>query len=293
MENQQKSQIIAHIKQEMSKRNITQNALAAEIGVSGATMSSILNEAKWSSISADKWNLLKARFLPSPTWQTYETMNMRVQRKICSDALENSVSYCISEYTGAGKTFCLKHLAKERAGIYFVAGRGSLGEKDFIRAIQRAMGVIKEGSKVEMIEAIIERLLSNEKSLLIIDEVDKLKDSCLMIMKEIYDNTPDVCGWVLAGNTVLKERMTKFCSKNKLGYREFSRRFCDYKALRILDINDELSGKDALHEMEQIARINGIEEDNQILEIQRTSKNYGDLKKKILYFQKENKKRKP
>jgi len=277
------TKIVAAIRRYMAEKEISQNKLSAMIGMSAAHMSYVLNESMWDKVSDDKWRQLRARFLPS-SWGTYETINYKALQKLCRDTQEASITNCVAAYTGAGKTVGLRAYSESTPNAYFVQADQLMSNKDFLREVQRSMGIVSEGTAREMLMAIVRELEKTERPLLIIDEADKLRDSCLMSLKVIYDRLEGRCGFVTAGTEVLKTRLTKFAQRDKLGYREILRRFGNFKTLRRFDCKDAKVKAEVL----SICKDQGIEVEKQIIHIMREADNYGTLRNLIQQIQRLN-----
>ena len=84
------------------------------------------------------------------------------------------------------------------------------------------------GTLHEMIEGIVNILQSLKKPLLIIDEADKLSDSCLNIFKTLYNRLKKQCGFILCGAPYFKIRIEKGVNRRITSYN-----VCYTKLLRI------------------------------------------------------------
>lgn len=284
MTRETKQEIVAAMRQYQEQKKLSQNKLATMIGLSSAHMSYVFNEDMWEKVSEDLWRKLKTRFCPT-TWKIYQTANFRAIQKMCTHAQKDSITECISDYTGAGKTVALKSYGAANPNAFYVQADQLMSNKEFIREIQRALGMSVEGTAREMLMAVVATLEKIESPVLLIDEADKLKDSCLMSLKVLYDRLENRCGFVTAGTEVLKNKIHKLALKDKLGYREFKRRFANYaRPLRRFDTKNNAIRE----EIAYICNDQGIEDASQIEKIIELADNYGSLYNLIKDFQKLN-----
>ena len=117
-----------------------------------------------------------------------------------------------------------------------------------------------------MINRAAEELNKQESPLVIIDEAGKLNQTMILYLHVLRDKTAGNCGIILAGMPYFKDNMIKFASKEKEGYAEFLRR------INLWHTFVGLQPK----EVEEICRLNGIEDSTRIKELKR-HKRFGDL----------------
>lgn len=223
MENSTKNTIVAELNKKMQATNLSANKASKIIGISGATLSNMLN-GKWSAISDDLWRLAQAYTGFRIGWKLTDTSNVRRIHNICRDAQKNQKSIGIADEAGCGKTAALKWYASVNPNVAYVECEEYWSKKVLIAKILQAMGEESFGSVPEMVDKIVERMNSMESPLLILDEFDKLKESGMQIFKTLYNKTEDNAGFILAGTPYLRERITKGCNKDKQAYKEIRSR---------------------------------------------------------------------
>lgn len=269
----EKQQIVQAIKDYQARTGNSQNRTAKMIGVSPAHLSNILaGPSKWKLVSKEMWNRVHKFFARDvDEWPIFQTKNFNTIINLCLDAQSNSRMLAISAYTGAGKTTALEHYSKSKPNAYYVLGNFMMGKKDFVMAIQKALG-IEQGSKIiDMIGAIINRLNQMDNPVLIIDDAGKLRDSNFRILQIIYDETERKAGLVLGGTEYLKEYIDKMSQKNKMGFRELRRRIGYWQALYPITPNM----------VAEICGHHGISDKNAMRFIAREATNYGALRELI------------
>lgn len=280
----QKEEVVAAMRKYQAAKKLSQNRMASTLGLSSAHMSYVFNPQMWDKISDELWRRLKTRFAPT-TWRTYETANFRYIQNLCKHVQAESRTECVSDYTGAGKTVALQAYAATNENAFYVAADQLMSNKEFIREIQRALGISVEGTAREMLMAVAAFLEKLDLPVLLIDESDKLKDTCMMSLKVLYDRLENRCGFVTAGTEVLKTKIHKLALKDRLGYREFKRRFAKYaKPLRAFNTKDKFIREEIL----MICADQGIDDEGQINTIMKLADNYDTLSSLIKDFQKLN-----
>jgi len=280
---EKKRKVVEAIRAYMDAKGLSQNKMAPICEMSPSHVSYVMREDFWSQVGDEKWQQLAAQFLPS-TWAVYPTVVLRTIHRVCQNAQAKATAQMVSEYTGAGKTWALREYASKTADAYLIECDTVMRPKEFIREIQRSMGFNIEGTPREMILAVTKELLGVQNPLLIFDEADKLSDAHLMLMKLLFDKLENRCGFVLCGTEVLKNKIYKFAMKDKLGYREFRRRFGNLRSVRKFNPKDKAIGNDIL----AICKDQGIEKPDQVRYILDHCDNYGTLRTLIQDLQYKN-----
>lgn len=276
------TKIIEAIKSEMATRGFSQNKMAKHLGISPGYLSAVMNNSD--SISEQLWLQLEARFLDY-SWDVYETSNFSAIISMCADSQLYSTSNCISASTGLGKTTALVEYSRTRTNAFYVLSDNMMSTKDFARELQTAVGISQEGTARDMVMAVVRELQKLSRPVLLVDEADKLSDRNLLLLKMIYDRMKNRCGFVTAGTEVLRQKIDKFAKRDKLGYKEWKRRFAVYRALHKFD----LSKKKLREEVLGICNDQGITDESQVNYILSAAENYDDVRVMIQDFQREKK----
>lgn len=273
MTTERKQKLVETLKSYMNKRRLSQRRLANELSMSETAISFLLRPEHWQQIAEDQWRKLEVRFGASD-WPIYQHSNYRAIQRMCADAQRHSTTICIAEYTGAGKTLALRQYTRQRPNSFLVECDQLMTQKDLAIALQRTLGISNERTRRDMVMEIIDELSRYDKPIVIFDEVDKLSDRCLMMLKLIYDRLEGACGFITAGTEVLRDRIERAAQRNKLGYREFKRRFGNWAELRRWDTADHVIRK----EITDICMDQGITDQTHIRYILKHATNWGDVR---------------
>lgn len=219
-------QISDHKKQEISQQmtlkaielGLSDNKAAQVIGISNGYFSCIKN-GKWDPIAEATWLKVLSWVSLRFGWQAAKTKTLVRIHGICNHAKKDSIALAICDEPGSGKSFSLKQFAEKNAGTVYVEAQEYFTKTVFLAHIGNALGLKLAGSVADMMDDVIQGLM-NSKALLIIDEMDKLKDPCLNIWKSIYNRLEGICGFVICGAPNLKKKLMQGAKKDKQCYKE-------------------------------------------------------------------------
>jgi DNA transposition AAA+ family ATPase len=270
MTNEQKQKITDALKQRISATGKSNEATATAIGISGGSVSLILNE-KWKTdtdqLKSDKiWNQVAAWLGFNEGWEiTTDIRNYKRIYNILMQAKKNGTATAIIGEPGAGKSAALKAIAGAHKDVYYVECAKLWTKKYFLSKLRQAMGAPDTGSSIpEMVNDLVSFLKKKRQPVIVLDESDKLEDSVLNVFLAIFNETVDICGFVLCGSPYMVHRVRKGCDKNRQSYKEiFSRVGGEFKMLK------ELSREDVA----AVCSSNGIKDELSISEIFNDSKN--------------------
>ncbi len=225
MTTQDKLQIVELIKQQLA--HVSQNKLATKIGqISGPTLSMVVN-LKWKDndqlISAKMWNILANYFNYQRSWAIVENdRNTRKMMNICKHVQHRSVARMIVGDPGLSKSASLKLYAQQHTdNVFYIECANYLTKKEFLNQLRKAMGISGEVFHVvEQIRGIVAHLSKLRKPLIIVDEMDKLRDDIISVILALYNHLEGRCGWVMCGSMYLEKRIEKGVRLKKQSYRE-------------------------------------------------------------------------
>jgi len=245
----QKQEVVGLLQGKIQKLNLSANAAAKQIGMSGASLSKILNH-KWDDLSDGLWRLAMAWLGFKEDWVVAEIRNFKRLHNICKDAKTSSIAIAVSDRPGCGKTIALEQFSKKYENSFYIECEEHFTKAVFLRKLGKVMGLTLVGSVSEMVDSIINRLLKLRSPLVIIDEFDKLKDSALNLVKTFMNKTRRKAGFVLCGAPYFKKRIDSGVLRDNQGYAEiFSRFGGEFQKLKGVSKSD----------IEMICRSNGVE----------------------------------
>ena len=260
-----KQTIIELIKQKVLSLK-TASAVASFCGVSESIISLMLKN-KYVTKGDDAWITIGMKLGWKPQlhkmqgWVTVETRDLKSIETICIDAKENSLFLPISDNAGMGKTKGLEHVAQKyhSAEVYYMRCR-EWGAIEFLGKLCSTLGInTSKGmhKKEQLLDYVIDffQQRSIGKPLLILDEVNKLKDAAKRVMIPLYNECEDFLGVVWAGPEDLEKDVLRGVRYAKKGFDEIYSRF-GRKFIKLRGAT--------LNEVHKICKANGFEDEQRI-----------------------------
>ncbi|NIJ45023.1 DNA transposition AAA+ family ATPase [Wenyingzhuangia heitensis] len=249
-----KQSIAEEVKFRITKSS--QVKVSKQAKVSNATISQIVND-NWEHIAESLWSKVKVNLRIDLAWKIAPTQNLDVVVGVLDKVQAGSMSVMISDKQGKGKTTGYEYYARNNSNVILISCKNYWSKKSFARHQLLACGLEDYGTTEEMIERFEEHLSKLEKPLTIYDQFDKLKEVQKDLFMDYYNSLDGHGGFVLSGVN-LHHQEKKGRNKNKTGYGERWSRV----GSKIISLN-ELSYKD----VESMCRVNGLDEEDEILEI--------------------------
>ena len=213
--------LAAYVKK-MGGANPAANKLS---GVSSATISQVANN-NWELISDAMWlKIGKQTGYYAAPWVVAETS---VKSKIFAylgDAQRqpNGIRSLIAK-SSLGKSVSIAAYIKEKENCYLINCHKNVSFRILIRNLLRAMGKDSSGTTVEMMENLVMHIQRAEQPLIIINEVDKLKDEVLEMFVDLENELHQQCGIAFFATPFFTKRMMTGVARGKRGYAELHSR---------------------------------------------------------------------
>ncbi|WP_377084710.1 AAA family ATPase [Riemerella anatipestifer] len=205
------------IKSEQFK--FSQVELAVRLGISNGTVSNMI-AGKWQNIADSMWRKVQATLKIDLNWNTAETSNFRLLTELLKKAQETQLTAAISYDAGIGKSEAYKAYERNNDNVIYVECKNYWQTKSYIKALLNACGIKAEGTKEEMIEAFISHVMTLENPLIIIDQMDKLKEGAFDLFMDLYNDLFRCCGFIISGVPALEKRIIRGAKIDKIGYKE-------------------------------------------------------------------------
>lgn len=223
----QKNEIAIKLQQFVKGFASQSKAFASIKEMSEATGIQILN-GNWKDISDRMWiNVGKQIGWNTRIVDLVETQDVRTMVEFFEIAREEGANFGIIGNTGSGKTITAEWYAanNRKSHVYHIQCSELWNKKMFLGSILSKMGVTNTGFNVgEMMAAIVSNLRKQYRPLLILDEIDKVKDDILYFYITFYNELKGNCGIVMLGTDYLSKRINRGVIRNTKGYKEiFSR----------------------------------------------------------------------
>lgn len=237
----------------------SQNKYARSKGISEATMSNFVQK-KWSVISEEMWRKLAAACsYTDKEWHLAEIAAFREMTTLIQDAQENANVYAVTANAGGGKSSTCKYYSNNIPNAFWLECDEFWNKKQFLSELLQAMGRNSDGmTAYEMMVELKRHTTKLNNPVIILDEVDKLKDEVLYFFISLYNRLQDQCGIILCATDFLEKRIIKGLRLNRKGYQEIysrlGRKFIELTPVSRVDVH-------------LICRANGIEDKKTITSI--------------------------
>lgn len=264
------------------KRYPSQNKAAIALGISSATLSSILN-GKFENISDDMWMNLKSKVSVASGWQCVDTQAFGHMMLYMAAAKADSSVMWVTGPAGIGKSTAASMYAATNRNVFLLTCSEDMHKSDFVKSLAKLIGVNSVGLTVrETLTTVIDTLVTMDHPLLIFDEGDKLTDSVLYYYISLYNGLKDKCGMLFLSTEYMKRRMENGLNRAKKGYDELhsrvGRRFVPLPLVKS-------------NEVAAICKLNGLEDKAAVATVLKEAAECGnDLRRVKRSIQKEMKK---
>lgn len=222
-----KKEITRLLENYVSKYESQKKAANSLADVSEATCINILSN-RWTGISDAMWlNVGKQIGWNERRSKLVETQDFSTLILYYSIAKEHGETFAIVGPAGTGKSFAGKWYADNMRSknVYYLECAEYWNKKYFLIELLQAMGKNGAGLNIyELMKEIVTTLRKQDKPLIIMDEVDKLKDEVLYFFITLYNELHGLCGIVWTSTNVISTRIQKGLNKNRKGYEEIKSR---------------------------------------------------------------------
>lgn len=222
MTTETKKSIQAHVSRLLVSSGDSQNRLATKIGISGATMSNLMKEELWSTISDEMWiKIATETKFKEGEWQAAPTTNYKIMNTLLRNSQRMSTATLVCDEAGWGKTFSCDNYQRTNKNVFKVECEEHFTRKVFLDKLMKSMGISGYAMKAsEQLEAIVSHLKTLNKPLVIIHHNARPKDSTMMIFIAMYNALENYCGFMMCGTRALGNYIEKNANRNKLGFKE-------------------------------------------------------------------------
>ncbi|OXA83699.1 hypothetical protein B0A56_00840 [Flavobacterium columnare NBRC 100251 = ATCC 23463] len=228
--------------------------IAKKAGVSGATISQMINE-NWELINDKMWRKVKIKLKIDLDWNIAPTANTLEIIRTLKHAQARGESFAIADKAGFGKSETYKHYAKNNPEVVYVECKTYWNTKTYIKAICNACGLNDLGTTEELVDRVVNYLAGLDNPLVIIDQIDKLKDGAWDFFIDFYNDLGDNCAFCLSGVPAFEKRLLRGVSRDRSGYFEVWSRIGS-KFFKLKDIT--------LDDVAEICKANGLTDEYEI-----------------------------
>ena len=131
-----------------------------------------------------------------------------------------------------GKSFAARYFSRTLKNCFYLDCSQAKSKKLFISRLAQSIGVDGHGKLADVMENIKYSLRILENPIVILDEAGDVEYSVVLLIKELWNATENICGWYMMGADGLRDKFERGISSKKVGFRElFSRYSSKYSSL--------------------------------------------------------------
>lgn len=204
----------------------SQNKAAAQIGVSAATLSAVMNE-QWEKLKDEMLRKIadKVRPIGAGQWQVVETAALREMHTAMGVTQAEAGCLWITGEAGSGKTTAARLYREQHREVFVLLCSEDMRKSDFVRGIADAIGIPHDGLTLrQTLTAVTTALSQMERPLLIFDEADKPLDNVFHYYINLYNLMEERCGIVFLSTNYIAKRIATGLRCGKRGYKEIHSR---------------------------------------------------------------------
>lgn len=267
MTQEQKQQVQECVKEYVTKYESQQGA-ANSLGVSGATINHIIN-GNWGSIADSMWrSIAKKTCIKQKEWKIAQTSVFKkaAQIFIMEKQNPNGIRSIIAN-ASMGKSTIVDAFSANNPTAYYLRCHRHMRMVDLLRGILKSMGKDSSGNVTEMLASLVRYLERDNDPILLLDEVDKLKDEILEIFVDLENKLHMKCGIIFLATPYLQKRIEAGVARGKRGYSEL------YSRMRKMFFDITPTNKEFEQDVTTVCKSNGIEEPAVIAELRNRCEN--------------------
>ncbi|MGV4439911.1 AAA family ATPase [Ornithobacterium rhinotracheale] len=229
-----KQKVLTAILADFDNYGGTKTDYARRLGIHQTVFSRLLKGETEKVLSDSKW-LLIANDLGVKVRED----NWKVARTEIYTEVEDNLTFC-QEYSkamilvddcGIGKTFCSRHIVRQKKNAFYIDCSQAKTKQLFIRLLAKTIGVDSTGRYADVKNTLKTYLAYLEKPLIVLDEAGDLDYTAFLELKELWNATQGHCGWYMIGADGLRAKIRRGIQNQKVGYAEIFDRFFDIISL--------------------------------------------------------------
>lgn len=229
-----KQKVLTAILADFANYGGNQTDYARRLGVNTSVFSRLKKGETEKVLTDSKW-LLIANDLGVKVREDH----WKVARTEIYTEIEDNLTFC-QEYSkamilvddcGIGKTFCSRHIVRQKKNAFYVDCSQAKTKQLFIRLLAKTIGVDNTGRYADVKNTLKTYLAYLEKPLIVLDEAGDLDYTAFLELKELWNATQGHCGWYMIGADGLRAKIRRGIQNQKVGYAEIFDRFFDIISL--------------------------------------------------------------
>lgn len=181
----------------------------------------LLSESTWINL-AQTFGLIdnKPHQIKIAETDVFKSINERAE--FCQ---KHSKAMIIIDDPGTGKSMAAKYLSRTNTNTFLIDASQAKTKSAFVRLIAKSIGADFYGKLIDVKENIKFTLKRLPKPLMIIDDAGDLELNAFLEIKEFWNATEGLCGWLMIGDDSLKNLIERCIRSKKPGFKALLSRF--------------------------------------------------------------------
>jgi len=196
-----------------------------------ASVYSRLKNGETEKIASDSFWIEQGRKLDVSVYEK----DWNIARTTVYNEIEQNIEFCqehkkatiLIDECGIGKTFCTKHIIKNRKNAYYIDCSQAKTKSQFIRYVAQKLGIDNTGKLYDVKENLKYYINLMEDPFIALDDAGYLDTNVLVEIIEIWNATENQCGWLMIGDDSLQNKFERGLRSRKVGFKALFSRFSD------------------------------------------------------------------
>ncbi len=208
-------------------------------------------------------------------WKTLKTANFKSVEEVCNLAYQYSLSFIIIGFPGAGKSNTFGFVRAALDDVLYLKLNKTFRPKDVFIELLKLLDVFDYDYSLPLkflADKVVEELNKrSKKSLIIIDEANRLTHSSLTYLHHIIDDATQT-GIVISGTPEFELDFEKWLRNSKPGISELNSRIVDRRKLE----------RPMPHEIKAVAEKNGVKDRAELERLAKECKDFRKLYQEVI-----------
>ncbi len=227
----QKQAIVAKLLEQRKNFDGTDQQFAKQWDINSSVFSRIKNNESFDGLLREaQWLNLGRELDVNITERKWVFAKTDVFTAIETDVLfckDNAKGMMCVDDCGIGKTASAKYLSRTLKNCFYVDASQAKTKQAFIRLIAKTIGVDDKDKYIRVKANIKYALKMLPNPIVMVDEAGDLEYTAFLELKELWNGTPNACGWYLIGADGLRAKIERGISNKKVGYAEIFSRYSE------------------------------------------------------------------
>lgn len=223
-----KEQVVKALLEKRKLNEQSDKRFAISMGLNNSVFSRLKKGETDKVLSEDNWLTLGRELdvlITTSTWSIAQTQMYCQMGDLIHKVKENSLSLMLIDRCGWGKSEAVETISKHIPGVVYMDCSQTKKKIKFIRRFAQKLGLDNRGKIDDLLDQVKYYLKLMDKPLIVLDEFGDMEYSAILLIKELWNATPEQVGWLTIGAEGLQAKIDKGIGSKKVGFAELFSRF--------------------------------------------------------------------